>query len=75
MKAVATGCRGGGLAGDKTAPGPRMKPAVMERCQIGDHRHEGNRGALVLKQTQEDMLHERVYGDDQMRAVGLQDLA
>ena len=47
----------------------------MIGCQVGDDRREGNRGALMLKQAQEDMLHERVYGDDQMRAVGLQDLA
>ena len=43
----------------------------MKRCQIGDDRHKGNARALLLKQTQEDVLQQRMHGDDQVWALRL----
>ena len=55
MKAMAAGGRGRDFAGDITAFDPRVKPAVMERCQIGDNGYEGYRRASSCSSNRKKM--------------------
>jgi len=63
-------CRG--LAGDETALGTGVKPAVMKGCQIGHNRHKGGGRALLFDEPEKELLHERVHRNDEVGTVHLQ---